>query len=105
MRKENFVIALIAVGAVAFFFGRLSVSTSKRSKSKTTATVAAKAKTADTAGDKSGAAGGAELPSAATAANKAAAPARVAGSLTVVASPSKGAAVAKVTIIEISDFQ
>jgi hypothetical protein len=104
MRKENFVIALIAVGAVAFFFGRLSVSTSKRSKSKTTATVAAKAETADTAGDKDKS-GGAELPSAATAANKAAAPARVTGSLNVVASPFKGAAVAKVTIMEISDFQ
>ena len=100
MRKENFVIGMIAVAAVAFFFGRLSVSTTKRAKSDATTVKADKAKS--NAGNK---AGGADAPTAATANKKAAAPARVAGSLNVVNSPAKGPATAKVTIIEISDFQ
>ena len=93
MRKENFFIGLIAVAAVSFFFGRLSVSTTKRSKSD--APTAANAEKAKSDTDKKDTAGAGDT----------AAPARVAGSLNVVASPSKGPAVAKVTIVEISDFQ
>lgn len=117
MKKENFVIGLIAVGAVAFFLGRLSVSPGSKKGAD------APAATTDTAGKEvAKAAGGeAEAPkaqqaAAAEGAKNAGAAAAVKGKLpraipsargqiAVVESPYKGAAVAKVNIMEVSDFQ
>ncbi len=130
MKKENFVIGLIGVAVVFFLLGRFSVSTTE-----TPANPEAKVDPPATTdgGDNADKPGDAEpalakaAPAAAAAANnagkaartgkpaaavanakpaRAAAPARkVAGSLNVMESPRKGAAVAKVTIMEISDFQ
>jgi len=129
MKKENFVIGLIGVAVVFFLLGRFSVSTTeKRQKADSTEEVAdAQTDAKDATGDEAKAeeapkAAGAPAPRDNPAANlkpaelakrptPKAAPTRpapvkkAAGSLNVVASPRKGAATAKVTIMEISDFQ
>ncbi len=152
MKKENFVIGLVVVGAVAFFLGRLSVSTKEPAKTtqepaaaaqpaaaqpaaaqpaagaqpvaaarpateaaaaaqptaKPTPTAAAQpakpAPTKPTVVKQGGTAAAAPQPTKPTVARAAAAPKAGTG-LNVVQSPFKGPEVAKVTIMEISDFQ
>ena len=129
MKKENFIIGLIVVGVVAFLLGRLSVSTKDKPAAPggTVATSAPVQPTppAATAGATAPAvaptpaptpaptAEGAKAPEAVPAPAKPAeiaAPVRAApvpsgASVNVVESPRKGPAEAKVTIVEISDYQ
>ncbi|MEC8023283.1 MAG: thioredoxin domain-containing protein [Myxococcota bacterium] len=132
MKKESLVIAVALTGAVAFFLGRMSVSTKDapspsaaeqvRARSAQTAEPAAVAPPAESAKAQPAAAAPAAQP-AAVAAKPAAAkvapkpaavaqpvkrvpPTRPAPGVAVSSdSPTKGAENAKVTIIEISDFQ
>ncbi len=115
MKKENFVIGLIGVAVVFFLLGRFSVSTTNTTDGTDDAGESAQAPTEDAKGadtdkqasnDSAKPAVAGKAVAAPTAKAGAAAPVKkVAGSLNVMASPRKGAAVAKVTIMEISDFQ
>ena len=116
MKTENFVISLIAVGAIWFFLGRLSMPTGddakKAEKSLPTAQKTDDAKEAKgdaapanaAAAAQGGAAAAAKPAPSAVAAKPRALP-RGRGQIAVVESPFKGPKDAKVTIMEISDFQ
>jgi len=116
MKKENFVIGLIAVGAVAFFLGRLSVSPGSKTTGESTpaATTDASAKEVakpaageDSAkGEKVAAAGTKDQGASAAVKGKLprAIP-RARGQISVVEAPYKGPEHAKVTIMEVSDYQ